>query len=240
MEDAFDAAMKPSTDLVLQPSKTVIKSIFRCSPEIVNLAFSVTSSGATLFTNYQNPLDLAASAFTAEEERRSGVPAYFEYPNDQELVERAFEHAHEMVKRIDGRRADVAIVVFSESLFAELQRYARTTNKPVEILRRRGDLELVRNAQRLNRFVLTSPDYVGGLEFGGVVLVGVDEGRVPPRPTKESSDSANFLSYASHSRLYVAITRARFRVEILGSKERGPSPLLKTALKSGELQLEAA
>lgn len=235
-EGSFDSLMAPSEEARERASTTLIRSIFRSSPEIVNLAFSVTSAGATLFTNYQNPLDLAASAFTEQEERKAVPPAYFEYGNDEALIAGAFDRAQAMAARLEGHRSGVAIVAFSESLFAELQKFARETNKPVETLKRRGDIEVLRSAQRSNRFVLSSPDYIGGLEFDGVVLVGVDKGRVPPASTRESPDSSNFLSYASHSRLYVAITRARFQVEILGSKIRGPSTLLQSALSGGVLQ----
>lgn len=86
--------------------------------------------------------------------------------------------------------------------------------------------------------MLSTPEYIGGLEFEGVVLIGVDEGRVPPSRTLDSPDSANFLNYAAHNRLYVAITRARYRVVILTVRERGPSPLLRGALDSGVLLSE--
>jgi superfamily I DNA/RNA helicase len=87
---------------------------------------------------------------------------------------------------------------------------------------------------------LSTPDYVGGLEFSAVILVGVDKGRVPPREFMASPGSGAFLSYQAHSRLYVAITRARYRVEILGSAERGPSDLLKTALECGAIEKTGA
>lgn len=51
---AFEAAFDPSGTLG-HSDPTRIRSVFRCSPEIVDLAFSVTSSGATLFTNFHNP-----------------------------------------------------------------------------------------------------------------------------------------------------------------------------------------
>jgi superfamily I DNA/RNA helicase len=94
---------------------------------------------------------------------------------------------------------------------------------------------VIRRAQQTKRFVLSTPDLVGGLEFSGVVLVGVDEGRVPPSRTTDSVESSNFLSYAAHNRLYVAITRAKYRVEVLVAGERGPSSLLLSAVEGGLL-----
>jgi hypothetical protein len=216
-------------------SKTLMKSIFRSSPEIVNLAFAVTSSGATLFTNFENPLMYASSAFTAEEERRCAVPTYYSFPDDNWMVAGAFSHADDMVRNVEGSKHDVLIVAFDPTILEGLIRYASDTNKPIEIISQRGDSEVVKRARRGGRFVVGLADFVGGLEFSGVVLVGVDNGRLPPTRTQTTAESSNFLSYASHGRLYVSIMRAKYRVDILGTDQRGPSRLLAPAFESGAL-----
>ena len=132
-------------------------------------------------------------------------------------------------------RCDVALIAFSDELLSKASAFAKAHNRPAEILKQRGDIEVVRRAQQTKRFVVSAPDFIGGLEFFGVVLVGVDEGRVPPSRTTESIESNNFLSYAAHNRLYVAITRARYRVEVLVAKDRGASSLLLSAIQSGLL-----
>jgi hypothetical protein len=147
------------------------------------------------------------------------------------MIDGAFRVAGELVQSLDERRGDICIVVFSEPLFDKVRSFATARNKPSEFLTRRGDAALVARAAQASRFVVAGVDYVGGLEFSGVVLVGVDEGRVPPLSTSGASDSKNYLNYVSHNRLYVAITRARYRVEILGVAERGPSKLLDNAFE---------
>lgn len=215
--------------------RTTMQSVFRSSTDIVNLAFSITSSGATLFTNFEDPLKLAASAFTDEDERRSAPPMYYSFASDSDMIEAAFERAEKMVSAVEGSRNDVLIVAFDPVLLEGLMRFADEANKAIEIVSRRGDVEVVKRARRSARFVLGLADFVGGLEFLGVILVGIDKGRVPPTRSETTSDSANFLSYAAHGRLYVAITRAKYRVEILGTDERGPSPLLSSAIANRTL-----
>jgi superfamily I DNA/RNA helicase len=151
---------------------------------------------------------------------------------DEEMLDEAFRRADSMATAMDSSRCDVAVIVFSDELLAKAASIAKSHNKPVEIPKQRGDIEVIRRAQQTKRFVVTTPDFVGGLEFQGVVLVGVDEGRVPPSRTTDSIESSNFLSYAAHNRLYVAITRAKYRVEILVAAERGPSSLLLRAIDS--------
>lgn len=230
--DFGQALLGPVGTKVDETTQTKFTSIFRCSPEIVNLAFSVTSSGATLFTNFDDPLTAAASAFTEAEEKKCSDPIYYLLPNDDEMIRETFQLADRFVAEMQCTRGDVAIIAFGNEIFAEVEKYARNANKPIEIVQHRGDFDVIRRAISSGRFVVSTPDYVGGLEFDGVILVGVDKGRVPPRLSHDSFDSANFVSYASHQRLYVAITRARFRIAILGVKARGASDLLASAVSN--------
>lgn len=239
-DSSFDAAFDPSGTLG-QSDPTKIRSVFRCSPEIVDLAFSVTSSGATLFTNFHNPLTASVSAFTAEEERKSRKPVYLDFASDEAMLDGAFERADTLAREMGVLKADVAVIVFGDDLFSRAQEFTKTSRKPVEVVKSRGDLEAVTRAKNSGRFVLTAPEFVGGLEFAGVVLVGVDGGRVPPTGSGlEFEPSQNFLNYAAHQRLYVAITRARFRVEILGNKARGISDVLRSGVAAGLLEMNSS
>jgi hypothetical protein len=235
----FSEALLPDASTQTDKAgQTIFSSIFRCSPDIVNLAFSVTSAGATLFTNFHDPLAAASSAFTEAEERKSRFPRYLLLPGDDAMLKESFSVAEQSAGEMDSSRGDVAIVVFGTELFANAEKYARDANKPVEVLKHRGDMEVVKRARSSGRFVLTTPDYVGGLEFDAVILVGVDKGRVPPKFSHSSADSDNFVSYATHQRLYVAITRARFRVTVLGVKARGVSDVLASAVHHQLIALE--
>jgi superfamily I DNA/RNA helicase len=235
-DELFNEALTALKEDGAAVERTRVESVFRCSPEIVDLAFSVTSAGATLFTNFDDPLKIASSMFTLQEERKCARPRLIECSKDEEMIELAFSRADKMTKEMDVSKGEIAIIAFNEELFGALTECASRHNKPIELLKQRGDIEVVQRAEKSGRFILSLPEFVGGLEFAGVVLVGVDEGRVPPAKSTSSIDSSNFLTYAAHNKLYVAITRARFRVEILGSKERGVSPLLSNAIGTGILE----
>jgi len=218
-------------------SSTVVNvsGIFRCAPDIVNLAFSITASGASLFTNFQDPMKLSHSNMTFEEEKKSVIPTYREYPTDLAMVEDAFAVAEKMRESMSSTRGEIAIVAFSEGIFRGLEHLASQEKKPYEILKNRGDMEIIGRARSTGRYVLSLPDYVGGLEFDGVVLVGVDDGRVPPSPDNRHSQSKAYMTFAAHNKLYVAVTRARYQVIILGVKARGPSSILVPAIDAGAL-----
>jgi superfamily I DNA/RNA helicase len=235
-DDIDVTSLMPSSEERLSSTTINVKGIFRCSPDIVNLAFSITSSGASLFTNFQDPMALAHSNMTFEEEKKAKRPYYIDYSTDAAMLDAALSVAEEMRISMSATKGDVAIVVFDEALFHDIEKSSTEENRPVEILKHRGDPEVARRAKSAGRFVLSLPDYVGGLEFDGVVLVGVDDGRVPPSPNNQHSQSKAYLTFAAHNKLYVAVTRARYQVAILGVQARGPSAILKSALDAGALE----
>lgn len=236
--DDIDIASLVPVDTKVETAKIALTSIFRSSPDIVNLAFTITSSGANLFTNFEDPLLRAHSNMSFEEEKKASPPFYNECANDEAMIERAFEVADIMREQMSTSRGEIAIIASTEELFSQLERYASDHGKPVEALKQRGDDELTKRARSTGRFVLSLPDYVGGLEFDGVVLIGVDQGRVPPLQESHLAESRAYMTFAAHNKLYVAVSRARYRVAILGTKERGSSPILAAAFASEALLRE--
>jgi hypothetical protein len=210
-----------------------MKTVFRSSPEIVNLAFAILSSGATLFTNFDNPMQAASSGFTELEERLCADPSYHNVPNETALIEAAFDRADALHKELGCRRSDILIVSLSNEIVQNLTLHAEARNKPFLLLTKRGDALAVEAAREAAQWIIGHADFVGGLEFQGVVVVGVDGGRVPPSSGNDNFSSKSFLSYVSHNRLYVAVSRARYRVDFIGEKARGPSRIIVPAIEAG-------
>lgn len=215
-----------------------LNTIFRSSPDIVNLAFTILSSGATLFTNFENPLEKTSFNFTEKEEKKSKPPRYLLKENDDILIKEALIEAEKMKKELDTKNSKILIIATTELLLNKLEQYAKHINKPVEVLKSRGDLETVKSAIKSNRFLIAGIDYVGGLEFDGAIIVGVDKGRVPPISVDSYTESSHFLNYAWHNRMYVAITRAKYALVLMGDRSRGDSKLLESAIENKILTSE--
>jgi hypothetical protein len=210
--------------------ETKTKVIFRCAPEIVKLAEAITAAGATLFTTFENPLVDVFPVLLATDEVGAEAPVYWECTNDGEMCMFAVRRAIQLCKELKCPESDVVIITMIESLLPPMRKALQAGNaKFVEILRR-GDLETVQRGQKEGAVFLSHPDYVGGLEFKAVLIVGVDEGRVPPTEGAVKEESRHFLEFKACNRLYVAVSRARLRVELLMSKERGRSNLLDHAV----------
>lgn len=217
---------------------TVYSTAFRSAPDILYIAGSILASGATLFTNFDNRLLETQSGFTVDEERRA-QPVYFRlYSNDEEMISAAFDRATELATLTTSRPWEILITTLSRDLAEALKTFAAERNKPVTYLDKRGDFSRVSQAKKSGHFVVGHADYVGGLEFNVVIIVGVDKGRVPNEGVSEDADSRSFAKYIAHNRLYVAVSRAKFALEFSGIRARGPSDLLDNALSRGIIKIE--
>lgn len=234
-----DEVLFDSLGLTLEEdSSSKFNTVFRSSPDIINLAFKVLSSGATLFTNFENPLEKVKYSFTEQEERKSTFPLYILKEDVSLMVKEAFTLADRMFKNLETKKSKILIVSTSSYLLEKLESYANKANKPFELLKRRGDIEVVKSAEKSNRYILGGIDFVGGLEFDGVIIVGVDKSRVPPTFSEENIESFHFLNYSWHNRMYVAITRAKYSVTLIGEKSRGLCPFLESAIEEKIIKLK--
>lgn len=218
-------------------TKSKYETIFRSSPDIVNLAYSVLSSGANLFIGrFDNPFDNNTEfSFTEEEELKSKNPSSYGVENYEKLISTSFCLAEEYATTLQCSKDEILIVACSDLILDDLSKFASTNNKPHEVLKRRGDFDVLKSAKKTNRFIIGGIDFVGGLEFQGVIIVGTDKGRVPPTES-ERTFSFHFVNYAWHNRLYVAITRAKYAVTLLYERPRTLSPILSSAVTLGFLE----
>ena len=227
-EESMEEMNLADKDMVSSKFKTV----FRSASDIVTLAYSVLSSGIQLFGNeLENPIEYTISDFTPEEEKRFERPQYYMVRSDDEVIEKAFAEADRYVSEKGCRRSDILIVGVNSYYSQKLEDYAKKGNKPAVCIKRRGDTEVFKDAGDNQRYVIGDIDYIGGLEFLYVVIAGVDSNNVPPtNKNKESEGSYMYIKYSWYNRMYVALTRAKYGVTLIGSKVYGISPLLEGAV----------
>lgn len=219
---------------VKEDSSTRYNTVFRSSPQIIDLAFSILSSGAELFLNFENPLDKIMFSFNINEEKKALPPEYIMLPTDEDMISMVFNKVDELSSKLGCTRDKVLIVCTDQELLNCVVKYGDSQKKPYEQLVRRGDYSTITKAEKQNRYVVGYIDYIGGLEFDAVVIMGVDKGRVPQ---VTSTESRIYQNYEWHNRMYVAITRAKYAVVILGNKSRTPSTLLQNAISNKRITL---
>lgn len=212
-------------------------TVFRSSPDIVNLAYNILTSGATMFTNFENPLSYSSFDFVKEEEMKAVPPQYTLVQDDDEAIIQGINWAERYCTEHKSFKNQVLVIGTNEILVRQIKKYMEAHNKSFEILQSRSDEQAMKKAQDGNKFVLSQIEYVGGLEFDAVVIIGVDDGRVPPIKTSQT-EAYHVITYAWHSRMYVAVTRAKYAVKILGDQSRGASTLLYSSILSQSVEYE--
>lgn len=201
--------------------------VFRSSPEIVNLAYNVLSSGVCVFDHFENPLIDSTPILSKSEMEKCINPKYEMLDTDDDIIVRAFEEVDAYAKKKNIPKSKIIIVPTSLELFSKSERYALSNHKQYSLIKSRGDAGYIQSTSFQQQYIIGNIDYIGGLEFDYVIIIGVDEGRVPP---KYSTESFHFTNYAWHNRMYVAISRARYALLLLGNKSMGQSPILESAI----------
>lgn len=213
-----------------QTEKTTdLTTVFRCSGSVTKLASMITSSGTSLFTNFIDPL---AQAVEVQLDLEEFQPEYVLHDESTITInQKAISLANEAQKSLVCMKHKIVIIYFDRLLFEDAKEEFEQSNKSVSCLLERGDIEVIEQAKVKNNYIIAMADYVGGLEFDAVILVGVDKGRLPREDRSISSASKTFQNYTAHNRMYVAITRATKMIKIIGDSRRGVSPLFKNAIK---------
>lgn len=208
--------------------KTDLTAVFRCSASITRLASMITSSGTSLFTNFIDPL---AHASGIQYDIQEYQPEYILFNESSSSIhQKAISLANEAQSTLNCLKHKIVLIYFDRLLFEEAKEEFNQCNKTVSCLLDRGDISVIEAARNKNDYIVAMADYVGGLEFDAVILVGVDKGRLPREERSVSSASRTFQNYTSHNRMYVAITRATKIVTVLGDSRRGISPMLSNAV----------
>lgn len=211
-----------------------LETIFRSSPENVDLAFNILASNSAIFHNFDNPLDKCSYSFTFEEESKCVSPRYLLYTSDDVMLDAVINEAETYHMNKNVERGNIAIISTSIELTKKIESRFSHSSKSVVLLKGKNDVKSRQTALNGHCFVLGDIDIIGGLEFDAVIIVGVDKGRVPP----EGNDITAFSRYAWHNRMYVAVTRAKYAVTLLGNRNKGASLVLGSAIENNVINVE--
>lgn len=226
LDDTMYSILKIST---VQQANSSYNIIFRSSSDIIQLAYVVLSSGSAIFDHMENPLIDTSFVMTKAEEAKCIPPQYNLLPTDDEMIREAFEQADNYAKTYDISRSKILIACTSDDLLNRVRKFATESHKACSVIKSRGDVAAISSAYSMHQYVVGEIDYIGGLEFDYVIMVGVDDRRVPP---KSKDEAFHFMSYAWYNRMYVAITRARYAILMLGNKGYGASSMLESAVSN--------
>lgn len=213
------------------------KTVFRSSQQITDFCAAISAAGSLIFqSDYKNPYNTAMSGFTEKKESLCKKPSLYMYNNEAEMIDSLKEHINTCKKELNCKNSDIALITFEEELFDKesLKNMSKNLNKEIQVINNRYNYLKSNNDAEL---LLFDPYSINGLEFKCVILIGVDESRVP-KSIGVNDISQNYLKYMAFNQLYLSSSRAKYRLILLGNKLHGVSSCLQYAIKNELIDLE--
>jgi superfamily I DNA/RNA helicase len=205
-----------------------LNSIYRSTKSIIRLAFFVIERSVDLFgPDFPDFTSIAASA-------EPDTHPLAAFPIIEVVGKGTQKLGKFVVKRIrELRKANIrqiAVICHSDQYWDSLDTELRLTDLPLHIMLERG--EKVSPDRPL--VVLTKPLYSGGQEFDAVILVGLEQGVVPPRIIDNDALSSAVEQQAIRE-MYLTITRSRYQLIVVLSKGASLTSILQDAEHAGLL-----
>jgi len=205
-----------------------LASIHRSTTAITKLAFFIIQRSTDLF-GPEFPDFSAADGFIEADQHPLSAPPRIEAEGAESrsfgkfVLRRVRELRRENVRQI-------AIICHAEQYWGSLESELARAELPLQILRERG--ERIKADQPV--VVLCRPAQVGGQEFDAVVIVGLELGVVPPT-IRDNDALASAVEQQSIREIYLSVSRARYRVVFVLSKDAGPNAILTESIRAGLL-----
>lgn len=214
------------------PTAKKYHTVFRNSPQITDFCVSIATSGVLMFhEHFSDPYNETHSNFLLDNEKKSEVPSLYEYDNDDEMLNSLKQHLQSITKNLKCSPKNIAIIAFDDKFYSPdvIERISQSVEHAVVPLN--GRASSPSNKISSDSYIIASPYDINGMEFDAVILLGVDEGRVPQ--TAGTSDiSQHFIKYSAYNLLYLTSSRAKYRLILLGNRLKGRSSCLDHSITS--------
>lgn len=207
--------------------RKTLKAVHRSSPHILALARDLIARSSLVFSEFDGTNE--RSAMTGAELKRCSVPRIVHAVGSEGVVAATRRERDDLRDRNYQR---IGVIVFDQAVWDGLKNSLENVPGGVQIVRERGELRAA--LPRSGTFLMT-PENCGGLEFDAVILVGVDEGIVPPSISNLSPHGYLSLEEEAYKELYTAVTRAKYQLALVTNRRKGMSPLVRASLGSGHL-----
>lgn len=207
-------------------SENIFNVIFRSSQSIINLTKYLFINNISLFIN-QNPLKNASVLQNEEGDN----PKVIRSLNDSDLMKKLLnesfiknhDKANTLVICTDFQQKDLFLAMLDKQKISYID------------IKRRNDLTSIKKAKKECKLVVGYIDFIGGLEFDNVCILGFDIDKVPPF---DNSMSSEFLKHIWYRKIYVAFTRAKKKLYIYSNEINGRHPFINSALEQNLIQDE--
>lgn len=203
-----------------------LPSNHRSTKEIVDLAFFVIQRTTDLFGADFPEFTDSETATVSSQHPLASPPVLIRRGDEQSSFGRF------ILKTVTKLRAknvrQIAVVCHAETYWNDIEAVLTGSQLPLHVISQRG--EKIAPDQPL--VILSRPAYIGGQEFDAVILVGLEQGVVPPRVVDNPALAAA-LEQQVLREVYLSISRSRFRVIVALNTAATPNSVVTDALEAG-------
>ena len=199
----YDRARLPN------PESIDLVDVYRYTPQINELIRSLYEVAPALDLPQDWDIPLGHSQLEAGE-----VPSFQVFPDQLATFKGAIGAARKLSRDAVKRNGRVAILCLNEDRFEDYKTAAKGQNAgEVFIISSRDDTERLRYSGK--KFLLSSPEYVAGLQFDTIILIDANRDQVP------DGQNTGYLMRRFLSELYLGVSWAQRRLLIFASKDGG-------------------
>ncbi len=202
-----------------------LPSNHRSTKEIIALAFFVIQRTTDLFgADFPDFTDVDEASVLSSHALAS--PPVIITRNEDQTYPRFLVRS---VKRLRSKNIrQIAVICHAETYWKDLVEAFEESELPLHVITQRG--EKVVPDQPL--VILSRPSFIGGQEFDAVLLVGLEQGIMPPRVVNNPPLAAA-LEQQVLREIYLSVSRARFRVVVAINRGGTPNTVLEAATSAG-------
>lgn len=201
-----------------------LSSIHRSTRAIVKLAFFVIQRSTDLFGPDFPDFTSIADRMERDTHPLASLPEVVQLDKSSPPLAAVVMEIVANLRKSKLRQ--VAVLCHAEQYWIPLENALRDSDLPLHVMLERGE----RLPPEQPLVVLARPLQAGGQEFDAVVMVGLEQGITPPRIADNEALSSAVEQQAIRE-MYLGITRARYRVNIVVSTGSSLTPILRDAEK---------
>ncbi|WP_435005046.1 UvrD-helicase domain-containing protein [Xanthomonas arboricola] len=203
-----------------------LASVHRSTSAIIKLAFFIIQKSTDLFGPDFPHFGSIAEKLVPDNHPKAIAPKIERQRPDSPSIGKFVQKRISELRRSNYRQ--IGVICHAEKYWESLESELAAGRLPFQVIKERG----ARFPSDEPMVSLARPAQVGGQEFDAIVVVGLEQGLVPPK-INDNEALATAVEQQAIRDMYLSVTRARYGVVFVISASATPNSILEQAKQVG-------